>query len=91
MEKRLIPYSVHLPEDVFLLVKKAAGERKAAGLIREAIVSFVGQRDLFDKGYSAGLEAAMKKVANNKLANAIAYDQQTMADIINKDLEKLIK
>lgn len=91
MEKRLIPYSVHLPEDVFNLIKQAAGERKASGLVREAIVSFVTKRDLFDKGYQAGIQAAIKKVGNNRLANTIAYDNNTIAEVLSKDLSSLIK
>lgn len=91
MEKRLIPYSVHLPEDVFTLIKQAAGERKASSMVREAIISFVTKRDLFDKGYQAGIEAAMKKVSNNKLANSIAFDDTTISDSLVKDLSSLIK
>lgn len=91
MEKRLIPYSVHLPEDVFNLIKQAAGERKASGMVREAIVSFFGKRDLFDKGYQAGIQAAIKKVGNNRLANSIAYENVSMAEVLSTDLQKLIK
>lgn len=91
MEKRLIPYSVHLPEDVFNLIKQAAGERKASSLVREAIVSFVTKRDLFDKGYQAGIQASIKKVGNNRLANMIAYDNNTIAEVLSKDLSSLIK
>lgn len=91
MEKRLIPYSVHLPEDVFNLIKQAAGERKASGMVREAIVSFVGKRDLFDKGYQAGIQAAIKKVSSNKLANSLSYDNVSVAEVLSNDLQKLIK
>lgn len=91
MEKRLIPYSVHLPEDVFHLIKEAAGERKASSLVREAIVSFVTKRDLFDKGYQAGIQAAIKKIGNNRLANQLAYDNVTLSEVLSTDLQKLIK
>lgn len=91
MEKRLIPYSVHLPEDVFNLIKQAAGERKASSMVREAIVSFVSKRDLFDKGYQAGIQAAIKKIGNNKLANSLSYDNVSVAEVLSNDLQKLIK
>lgn len=91
MEKRLIPYSVHLPEDIYNLIKQAAGDRKASGMVREAIVSFVGKRDLFDKGYQAGIQASMKKIANNKMANAISYNNVTVAEVLTNDLNSLIK
>ncbi len=91
MEKRLIPYSVHLPENVFALIKQAAGERKAAGMVREAIVSFFEKRDLFDQGYQAGIEASLKKVTQHKIANAIAYDNVSIADDLSKDIQSLLR
>lgn len=91
MEKRLIPYSVHLPENIFNLIKQAAGDRKASSLVREAIVSFVENRDLFDKGYQAGIDAAIKKIGNNKLATCISYDNTTIAEALSKELNSLVK
>ena len=41
MEKRLIPYSVHLPEPIYAKLKKAAGERKASALVRDAITMMI--------------------------------------------------
>ena len=35
MEARMIPYSVHLREDVYLKLKEVAKDRKATALVRE--------------------------------------------------------
>lgn len=91
MEKRLIPYSVHLPEDVFHLIKQAAGERKAAGLIREAIVSFVQKRSAYDRGFESGLEAAMKRISANKIAAELSWKGDSIADILNREINALNK
>jgi len=91
VEKRLIPYSVHLPEPVFQKIKAFAGERKAAGLIREAITSFVENRDLFQRGYEAGLDAALKKLKANKTANSVAINGEVVADMIAREIDQLRK
>lgn len=91
MEKRLIPYSVHLPEPIYLMVKEAANQRRASGLVRDAIVAFIENRDKYQQGYQAGLDAAIKKVGNNKVANAIAYGGETIGNLLIKDLRTLSK
>lgn len=91
MEKRLIPYSVHLPEDIFNLIKQAAGERKAAGLVRDAIVAFVEKQSQYDTGYKTGIDAAIKKVANHKLASSVAYKDELISESIINELRSLIK
>jgi hypothetical protein len=91
MEKRLVPYSVHLPEDIFNIVKQAAGERKASGLVRDAIISFVENQGQYDNGFRAGIEAAIKKVGNNKLASSISYKNELIADTLSTELKSLIK
>lgn len=91
MDKRLIPYSVHLPEDIFNQLKTAAAGRKAAGLVRDAIVSFIENGDLYKQGYAAGVRAAIAKVGKNKVASSIAVDGVLLRDSITKDLDALIK
>ena len=43
--KRLIPYSVHLPEDIHKKLKAAAGDRKASALVRDAITLMSSMAD----------------------------------------------
>ena len=50
--KRLIPYSVHLPEEIYKKLKAAAGERKASALVRDAITVIVNGDDEFNGGYN---------------------------------------
>lgn len=91
MDKRLIPYSVHLPEPVFNKIKQFAGERKAASLVREAIVSFVENQDLFNRGYASGIEAAIKKIKANKHASSVAINGQAISESLAQELQQLIK
>lgn len=89
MEKRLIPYSVHLPEETYRKIKDAAGDRKASSIVREAIVSYLGKEDLYKSGYQAGLAAAIKKIGNHKIASALAYNGETMADILIEEIRNI--
>ena len=40
-DNRLVPYSVHLKRDVYDKLKLAAGQRKASGLVRDAITLII--------------------------------------------------
>ena len=53
--KRLIPYSVHLREDIYLKLKAAAKERKATALVRDAITLIVEGDDAFNGGYNKAI------------------------------------
>ena len=50
--KRLVPYSVHLREDIYLKLKAAAGQRKATALVRDAITLIVEGDDVFIRNQS---------------------------------------
>jgi hypothetical protein len=70
--KRLIPYSVHLPEDVYLKLKEAAGNRKASALVRDAITLIVEDDDEFNGGYNKGVRDAIRMIHQNELCKAIS-------------------
>lgn len=91
MDKKLIPYSVHLPENIFNAIKQAAGDRKAASLVREAIIQFVEKRNMFDQGFNAGLEAAIKKTVNHKVVSVLSYKGEALSDSLVHDFESLLK
>lgn len=88
--KRLIPYSVHLPEDVYLKLKEAAGNRKASALVRDAITLIVEGDDEFNGGYNKGVRDCVRMIQQNELCKAIGYYEDTLAKILSDDLEELI-
>lgn len=89
MEKRLIPYSVHLPEPIFNALKQAAGSRKAASMVRDAITNLIEGGDLYKRGYSAGIRDCASKVARNKLAQSVAIDGDVISDVLVKEINTL--
>jgi len=88
--KRLIPYSVHLPEDVYLKLKEAAGNRKASALVRDAITLIVEGDDEFNGGYNKGVRDAIRMIHQHELCKAIGYYGDTLAKILSDQIEELI-
>lgn len=87
MEKRLIPYSVHLPEDIYKQLKAAAGERKASALVRDAITLIVSGDDEFNGGYNKGIMDCIGIIHQNRLMSSLSYDGVSLADLVGAELE----
>jgi hypothetical protein len=88
--KRLVPYSVHLREDIYLKLKAAAGQRKATALVRDAITLIVEGDDVFNGGYNKGLRDAIAVIQENERASSISIDGESIADILSKQVEAMI-
>jgi hypothetical protein len=87
----LIPYSVHLRRDIHAKLKAAAGDRKAAGLVRDAITSYIEGGDSYEAGYRSALADILVMIAKDKLANSIAVDGETIASTLQKKVSDKIK
>lgn len=88
--KRLIPYSVHLPEDVYKKLKAAAGERKASALVRDAITIIVEGTDEFSGGYNKAIRDATALINDNQWCSSISIQNVTIADYLASELDGLI-
>jgi len=89
-DNNLIPYSVHLRKDIHAKLKAAAGERKASGLVRDAITLIIEGDTQFDGGYKKGLRDAIAIVKNNHNANNVAIGGESLADELVEEIEGLI-
>lgn len=90
MEKRLVPYSVHLREDIYLKLKEFAKDRKATALVRDAITMIVEGDDAFNGGYNKAVRDIMAVIDQDQWCKAIGVDQVTIAEHLNKTLEQMI-
>jgi hypothetical protein len=90
MEKRLVPYSVHLREDIYLKLKEFAKDRKATALVRNAITMIVEGDDAFNGGYNKAVRDIMAVIEQDQWCKAIGVDQVTIAEHLNKTLEQMI-
>ena len=90
MEKKLIPYSVHLPEEIYLQVKAAAGTRKASVIIREAIVTYLANDDKHSAGYNRAIREAISMVQRHPTAKTISVGGKTISDVLVDQLKLMI-
>ena len=86
MAKRLIPYSVYLPEDLHAKLKKVAEHRQASALVRDAITMALEGTDAMNAGYKKGILECTKIIKNDELLNRTG-----MAKPLEKQFKELIK
>ena len=89
MERKLVPYSVYLPVDLFNEIKGLAKERKASVLIRDAIAMMVKGHDLYNSGYNKGLADAAKVVYECEEAQMIAIKGKDLGAILAEKIDTL--
>jgi hypothetical protein len=89
--KRLIPYSVHLSEDVYLALKSHAQDRKASSMVRDAITMLLEGGKPFDSGYNQAIRDVVNLVRKNQVANAISWDGVKISDELVGEIKELTK
>ena len=78
--KRLIPYSVHLREDIYLKLKAAAKDRKATALVRDAITMIIEGDDSFNGGYNKGVRDVISTVHDDPWCKSVGILGKTVAE-----------
>ncbi len=86
MEKRLIPYSVHLPEEIYKQLKAAAGERKASALVRDAITMIVSGDDEFNAGYNKAVQDVISIIHGDNWCKYVGVSGKSFASYIEEEL-----
>ena len=87
--KRLIPYSVHLREDIYLKLKEAAQGRKATALVRDAITMIIEGDDAFNAGYNKAIKDASRVIKSCKEIEVIAIRGKYLDNLLIEQLEQL--
>lgn len=88
--KRLIPYSVHLREDIYLKLKAAAKERKATALVRDAITLIVEGDDAFNGGYNKAIRDVIAAVHEDAWCKSVGVSGKTFAEYIEEQISPMI-
>ena len=88
--KRLIPYSVHLPEEIYKRLKAAAGERKASALVRDAITLIVEGDDQFNGGYNKAVRDVIAIISSDQWCRIIGVNEQTLSQYLEEILSQMI-
>jgi predicted transcriptional regulator len=87
--KNLIPYSVYLPENLFLKLKELAKDRKASVLIRDAIAMIIDGNDAYMSGYNKGVKDAGNVVYECPEAQMIAVKGKDLGAILTERIDAL--
>jgi len=89
MERKLVPYSVYLPVDLYNKIKALAKERKASVLIRDAIAMMLGGHNLYNSGYNQALKDAAQVVYDCEEAQMVAIKGKDLAAILAEKIDTL--
>lgn len=87
--KRLIPYSVHLREDIYKKLKEAAKDRKATAMVRDAITMIVEGDDAFNSGYKKALRDVADILRNDEWCKIVGVNGVTFSHRLAKYVEDL--
>lgn len=88
-QKVMRPYSVYLPEEYIVRIKELAKERKAAALVRDAIMMALDGDDSFKAGYNKALRDVVGLVDNINEIKVIAISGKYLADIMADQIDGL--
>lgn len=91
MEKRLIPYSVYLPEEHYKKLKAMAKERKASSMVRDAVVMMINGNDAYTSGYQKGINDAAQVVYECEEAEMVAIKGRDLGAILTERIKELAK
>lgn len=87
--KKLIPYSVYLPEDYVLRLKEMAKQRKASSMIRDAIVMILDGNDAYKSGYAKGVKDAAQIVYECEEAQMVAVKGRDLGSLLTDRINEL--
>lgn len=87
--KKLVPYSVYLPLEMHVKLKKAAKERKASQLIRDAITMIIEGNEAYTSGYNKGVKDAAKIIYECEEAQMIAVKGKDLGVILAERIDTL--
>lgn len=91
MESKLVPYSVYLPREYHDKIKEYAKNRKASGLVRDAICMIIDGNDAYKSGYNKAIRDAVKVVDSCNAIKPYAFNGTFLNDILADQLIELEK
>jgi len=89
-QKKLIPYSVYIPQDHHKKLKQLAKERKASEMIRSAIDLLVTNNDVYKSGYNKAIEDASKVIYECKEAQMVAVKGKDLGAHLSEQIKMLV-
>lgn len=87
--KRLVPYSLYLPVEIYEKLKSVAQARQASSMVRDAITMILEGNDQFTAGYKQAARDIINILEEDRTANMISYDGVKIASKIIDAIEEL--
>ena len=87
--KKLVPYSVYIPVEMYSKLKEAAKSRKASVLIRDAITMILEGNDAYTSGYNKAVKDAAQLIYDCPEAQMIAIKGKDLGSILTEQIELL--
>lgn len=87
--KRLVPYSLYLPVEIYEQLKSVAQSRQASSMVRDAITMILEGNDQYTGGYKQASRDIIKILKEDRTANVIAYDGISIASKLISTIEEL--
>ena len=88
-QKKLVPYSVYLPEEMYKKLTQAAKERKASVLIRDAITMILEGNDAYTSGYNKACRDASAIIYDCPEAQMIAVKGKDLGVLLSERIQEL--
>lgn len=82
MARKMVPYSLYLPEDQRDALRKYSEQRQGAEMVRNAIGVMLKGGSEFDGGYNKALEDVIKVIDGVKEIECIAVNGKYLNDLL---------
>jgi hypothetical protein len=88
-DRKLIPYSVYLPKAYHDKISELAKQRRASGLIRDAICMMLDGGDQYRSGYNQAIRDIVSQINKAKEIKDFAYKGLSLDKIVLKQIGQL--
>jgi len=88
-DRKLIPYSVYLPKAYHDKISELAKQRRASGLIRDAICMMLDGGDQYRSGYNQAIRDIVSQINKVKEIKDFAYKGLSLDEIVLKQIGQL--
>jgi hypothetical protein len=88
--KNLVPYSVYLPVEYHARLKRAAKERKASTIVRDAVRMMLDGNNVYRAAYNKGVTDSANIISNCKEAKMVVVNRKDLGEILSDKINLLL-
>jgi len=88
--KNLVPYSVYLPVEYHERLKRAAKDRKASTIVRDAVKMMLDGNNVYMAAYNKGVTEAANIIRDCKEAKMVVVNRRDLGVILSDKINLLL-